>query len=116
VGKYDLEISAPGFTTYKQTGIPVNVNDNLRIDAHLAVGAVNQTVKVQANAVQVQSEDATVGQVVNSQQVRKPLGQRPKLYLIGCPRSGSILHPAGIEHARGGYFKHQHLLQRHAPE
>jgi hypothetical protein len=69
VGKYDLEVSAPGFGTYKQTGIPVNVNDNLRIDAHLEVGAVQETVEVQANAVQVQAEDATVGQVVNSTQV-----------------------------------------------
>ncbi len=69
VGKYTLEISARGFASYKQTGIPINVNDNLRIDAHLQVSTIEQTVEVQANAVQVQAEDATVGQVVNQTQV-----------------------------------------------
>jgi len=69
VGKYTVEISAPGFAGYKQTNIAVNVNDNLRIDARLEIGGVQQSVEVQANAVQVQAEDATVGQVVNGTQV-----------------------------------------------
>ncbi|MBV8830538.1 MAG: carboxypeptidase regulatory-like domain-containing protein [Acidobacteriaceae bacterium] len=69
IGKYTVEISAPGFAPYKQTNIAVNVNDNIRVDASLQIGGVQQTVEVQANAVQVQAEDATVGQVVNSTQV-----------------------------------------------
>src|SRR4051812_25879920 len=69
VGKYTLEVSAPGFASYKQTDIPVNVNDNIRIDAGLQLGNVQQTVEVEANAVQIHAEDATVGQVVNSTQV-----------------------------------------------
>ena len=69
VGKYTIEISANGFSTYRQTGIPINVNDNVRIDAHLQLSTVQQTIEVQANAVQVRSEDATVGQVVNGTQV-----------------------------------------------
>ncbi|MGH9620537.1 MAG: carboxypeptidase-like regulatory domain-containing protein, partial [Bryobacteraceae bacterium] len=64
IGKYTIAISAKGFKTYRQTGIPVNVNANLRIDARLQIGGVQQTVEVQANAVQIQTEDATVGQVV----------------------------------------------------
>lgn len=69
VGKYTLEISAPGFASYKQAEIPVNVNDNLRIDASLQLSNVQQTIEVQANAVQIHAEDATVSQVVNSTQV-----------------------------------------------
>lgn len=69
VGKYTIQISAQGFATYEQTGIPINVNDNLRIDAHLQVSTMAQTVEVLANAVQVQAEDATVGQVVDQTQV-----------------------------------------------
>jgi len=69
IGKYTVGISARGFASYKQTDIPVNVNDDLRIDAHLSLGNVQETVEVQANAVQVQAEDATVGQVVNGTQV-----------------------------------------------
>jgi hypothetical protein len=69
VGRYTVEISAPGFATYKQVDIPVNVNDNIRIDGHLQPSNVQQTIEVQANAVQVQAEDATVSQVVDSKQV-----------------------------------------------
>ncbi len=69
VGKYTVTISAPGFATYKQTGIAVNVNDKLRIDASLQPSSIQQTVEVQANAVQVQAEDATVGQTVNGTQM-----------------------------------------------
>ena len=69
VGKYTVEVSAPGFSTYRQTGISLNVNGNLRIDANLQLSSMQQTVEVQANTVQVQSEDATVSQVVNGKQV-----------------------------------------------
>ncbi len=69
IGKYTVDITAPGFASYRQANIPVNVNDNLRIDAKLELGNVQQTVEVQANTVEVQAEDATVGQVVNGQQV-----------------------------------------------
>jgi hypothetical protein len=69
VGKYTLEITSPGFSTYKQTDITVNVNDNIRVDAQLQLSSVRETVEVQAETVQVRAEDATVGQVVNSTQV-----------------------------------------------
>ena len=69
IGKYTIEVSAPGFADYKQTGINVNVDDRLRIDAQLELRSVQETVVVQADTVHIQAEDATVGQVVNSQQV-----------------------------------------------
>ena len=69
IGKYTLEITAPGFADYKQTGIGVNVDDKLRIDAQLELRSVQETVVVQADTVHIQAEDATVGQVVNSTQV-----------------------------------------------
>jgi hypothetical protein len=69
IGKYTLEITAPGFADYKQTDIGVNVDDKLRIDAQLELRSVQETVVVQADTVHIQAEDATVGQVVNSTQV-----------------------------------------------
>lgn len=69
IGRYTLEVTAPGFATYRQTGISVSPNDNIRIDAHINVSSIQETVEVQANTVQVQAEDATVSQVVNSTQV-----------------------------------------------
>jgi hypothetical protein len=69
VGTYTLDISAPGFASFRQTGIQLNLRDALRIDAQLNVSSVQETVEVKAEAVQLQSENATVGQVVTGSQV-----------------------------------------------
>ena len=68
-GTYTLEVTAPGFATFRQTGIALNVRDALRIDAELDLSTLSQAVEVKAEAVQLQSENATVGQVVNGEQV-----------------------------------------------
>ena len=70
VGHYDLSVSAPGFTTYKKSGIVVDIAQTYREDAHMAVGANNQTVTVQANTLQVQSETNEVSSLISGQQVR----------------------------------------------
>ncbi|MGA8161162.1 MAG: TonB-dependent receptor [Acidobacteriaceae bacterium] len=70
VGHYDLSISAPGFTTYKKSGIVVNVAQTYREDAQLSVGTNSQTVTVQAAALQVQSETNEVSTLISGQQVR----------------------------------------------
>src|ERR1700674_5081757 len=53
VGPYKLEAALPGFRTYVQTGIVLQVNGNPVINAVLAVGQVSEQVEVQANAAQV---------------------------------------------------------------
>ena len=70
VGHYDLSVTAPGFTVYKKAGIVVDIAQTYREDAHLAVGANNQTVTVQANTLQVQSETNEVSSLISGQQVR----------------------------------------------
>ncbi len=68
-GTYSLDVTAPGFSTFRQTGIALNLRDALRIDARLEVSTVQESVEVKAEAVQLQAENATVGQVVNGEQV-----------------------------------------------
>src|SRR5271156_1626995 len=69
VGEYNLAISAPGFETYNQNGIPINVAQTLREDVHLVVGGNNQVVTVQANALQVQAETNEVSSLITGQQI-----------------------------------------------
>src|SRR6266545_4332471 len=52
MGTYTLEITAPGFSVFRQTGIEVSVRDVLRIDAQLSVSSISETVEVKAEAVQ----------------------------------------------------------------
>src|SRR5271163_3847351 len=69
VGEYNLAISAPGFETYNQNGIPINVAQTLREDVRLIVGGNNQVVTVQADALQVQAETNEVSTLITGQQI-----------------------------------------------
>src|SRR2546427_5505570 len=53
IGPYRLEASLPGFSTYVQTGIVLQVNSNPTIPIVLAVGAVSETDYDQAQSAQV---------------------------------------------------------------
>jgi Carboxypeptidase regulatory-like domain len=69
IGHYTITVKAPGFAVYKQTGIVMNVGQTLREDAHLTVGGSNQTVTVQANALQVQSESNEISTLISNAQM-----------------------------------------------
>ena len=69
VGPYVLKVSKPGFEAYQQTGIVIEVGNNLRVDLSLKVGGATQTVQVEANASMVQTEDQAVSQVIDAQRV-----------------------------------------------
>jgi hypothetical protein len=69
VGNYQIEVQAGGFKTYEQQNITLNVNSVVRIDAKLQVGAVGQTVTVEANAIQVQADTSDISQTITSNQI-----------------------------------------------
>ena len=62
---YRLAVEASGFETAHKEGIKLDVNQNVSSDLSLKVGATNQSVDVTTTAVQLQTEDAVTGQVVN---------------------------------------------------
>jgi carboxypeptidase family protein/TonB-dependent receptor-like protein len=64
-GTYKITVEAPSFQSLVQTGITLDVNQNLSLDFSLKVGAASEVVEVKSGAVQVQTEDAVTGQVVN---------------------------------------------------
>lgn len=83
VGPYTLKVTATGFSTYDQSGIVIQVGNELRIDVKLQVGGVSQTVQVQAAASMVQTEDQSISQVVDRQRtVDLPLNGRQATQLI----------------------------------
>ena len=50
VGPYRLEVSLPGFSTYVQTGIVLEVNSNPSIPVTLRIGEISETVEVISSA------------------------------------------------------------------
>jgi len=83
-GIYSMSVSAAGFAKFTTTGIDVKVNDQLHIDANLTVGNVEQSISVEANAVQVETANTQLGGVVESKQIlAMPLNGRSYLDLLG---------------------------------
>jgi hypothetical protein len=68
-GRYQVKVEASGFKTYEQTDITLNVSETVRVDAALTIGSVGQSITVQANALQVQSETSDVSQTITSNQI-----------------------------------------------
>src|SRR5206468_1785398 len=69
VGPYRLEVSLPGFRTFVQSGIILQVNSSPVVNAVLAVGQVSETVEVQANAAMVETRSVGIGQVIENARI-----------------------------------------------
>ena len=88
-GTYDLEVTKEGFTKYVQKGIVIQVGVNPSINVTMTVGAVTQEVTVQAEGVQVETQNEGVGQVTPPQEVQDlPLNGRQVTDLL--PLSGAV--------------------------
>jgi hypothetical protein len=69
VGNFNLTAAAQGFESYKKTGISVNTAQTLKEDITLTVGGTGQTVTVQADALQVQTETSELSTLITGEQV-----------------------------------------------
>ncbi len=77
VGHYDLEVVGTGFRPYRRTGIVIDVNSALRIDAVLQLGARSDAVTVVENPLQVETTSTQAGEVITgSQMTAVPLNGR----------------------------------------
>jgi hypothetical protein len=83
IGAYTLEVTAPGFQTYEQKGISLQVNEAAQINVTLKVGAVSDRVEVQADVNMVQTQQNSISQVVDQERiVELPLNGRDPTQLI----------------------------------
>jgi hypothetical protein len=83
VGPYQLEAVLPGFRTFSQSGIVLQVGASPVVNVTLEVGQVTETVEVQADAALVETRATGVGQVIDNVRVMElPLGGRQVTELI----------------------------------
>lgn len=69
VGRFTLSASSAGFQKFTRTDIVVNTAQTLKEDVGLAVGSEGQTITVQANALQVQTETSELSNLITGAQV-----------------------------------------------
>lgn len=70
-GDYAVTVEAKGFKTETATGINLELNLRARIDIHLQVGSEVQTVEVSTTAALLSTDQATLGQVVDTRPIEE---------------------------------------------
>ncbi len=68
-GTYSLEVTAAGFQTWQLPSITLAVNQTATLDVALQVGALQQTVTVEATGELLQQSTAEIGAVIAAKQV-----------------------------------------------
>lgn len=71
IGTYNLSAAAPGFETYVQTGIVLEVGSSIAVNATLIVGKQDVKVEVHAEGLALQTEDASFKQTVDEQDIQE---------------------------------------------
>ena len=69
VGTYSISASAAGFKGFTATGIVLSIDQEYVEAVHLTIGSATELVEVQASAVQVNTTDMQLNNVVNSEQI-----------------------------------------------
>jgi Carboxypeptidase regulatory-like domain/TonB dependent receptor len=107
VGIYEVSASAAGFETTTQKNVRVNVQGRVNIELKLSPGKVTETVVVSTDPPLLQSQDASVGQVMTSLTVNAtPLNGRNWVYIAQLaagvdPSHGSRAQGDGDFYANG---------------
>jgi hypothetical protein len=82
IGMYSVAVEVAGFHKAVTGAEELSINQSLRIDVHLKVGATTETVQVQAEAAQVETVNPTVGGTVAGAPIQAlPLNGREVLDL-----------------------------------
>ncbi|MGD0514512.1 MAG: carboxypeptidase regulatory-like domain-containing protein [Terriglobales bacterium] len=66
IGRYNIAIQKTGFNPYQRTGIGVDANSALVVDAVLEVGARSQAITVNETAAHVDTSDTQIGEVISA--------------------------------------------------
>lgn len=83
VGPYELTVSHPGFKRIQRTSLNVEVSQRLRVDLALEIGQVTESVVVSAEVARVQTEDSSLGTVVEQRRIEQlPLNGRHVFNLV----------------------------------
>ncbi|MGH9629401.1 MAG: carboxypeptidase regulatory-like domain-containing protein, partial [Bryobacteraceae bacterium] len=113
-GLYQIKVEKDAFRAFVHSDIELHVQQTVRVDFHLQIGSVTETVEVEAGQSFIATENATVGTVIGSRPIAEfPLNGRNYLQLValspnvssGFPNS----HLTGSITRQGGSRVEQHI-------
>jgi len=90
-GKYEVTVTLPGFRTFNVSGIEVANNQVVRRDAVLQVGEVAETLHVVADAIVLDTDNATVSETLNQRLISEaPLGGGRNVWALAGTTPGVL--------------------------
>jgi Carboxypeptidase regulatory-like domain len=90
VGRYDVQIEAGGFQPLRRTGIVLDIDSKVVVDASLTIGGRADAVTVSGSAAHVETVDTQMGEVISGQQMTSvPLNGRSYTDLLAL-QSGVV--------------------------
>jgi hypothetical protein len=69
VGRYDVQVDASGFKPLRRTGVVIDVDSKVVVDASLDIGERSDTVTVSESAAHVETVDTQMGEVITGKQM-----------------------------------------------
>ncbi len=100
-GMYIVQVEMPGFRTYVVQNVEVTVGADYSLRVVMETGSVDSTITVTASAVQVQTSEASVSNLVDEKTlVTLPLNRRNPLHLLSLI-PGVVGHSAEATTATG---------------
>ena len=95
VGAYEVSAEAKGFRKITVRGVALEVAQRARVDIKLQIGEVTQQISVDAQALSVQTDDATLSTVIDATQIRElPLPGNRNLFRLALLAPGMSRGPA----------------------
>src|SRR5580704_15486049 len=87
VGVYSITVEQSGFQKVTKTGVIVDIDQTVRTDITLPVGAISQSVTVEATISAIKTDDASVSEILSTRSVAElPLnGRDPMTLAITTP-------------------------------
>jgi hypothetical protein len=103
VGSYTITVEMTGFKTANQAGVIIQVNTPLTADIAMEVGQANEIVNVTGGVERLQTDNATIGNVVQQKAIESlPLNGRNPLTLL-------TLEPGVVQRSFGGIGSGVHV-------
>ena len=101
-GNYRVVAGAQGFKTQTRSTITLKVQDRLRMDFDMTVGAASETMEVTAETPTIQTDTSSLGQVVMGTQITElPLNGRDYIQLATLS-TGVVRTSSGTNGNSGG--------------
>ncbi len=102
IGHYAVKAEAKGFKVSEQKDIVLTIGDRIRVDFQMQLGAAQETVTVEANAVHVQEDSGEQSNLINEQQMSQLSINGRGIYQLAALTPGASSQITGTVNTSAG--------------